>query len=122
VETIEPGRIASNGKEEYGKGNYKAAASLFAQAARAYTSRQDELNAAEMKNNESVAWLQAGKAKEALQATDGTEEVFQKEGDLKRQGLAVGRRPSPNWKSKARCRAMPRSPPGCWRGRCPRRV
>jgi tetratricopeptide (TPR) repeat protein len=92
VETIEPGRIASNGKEEYGKGNYKAAASLFAQAARAYTSRQDELNAAEMKNNESVAWLQAGKAKEALQATDGTEEVFQKEGDLKRQGLAVGNR------------------------------
>jgi tetratricopeptide (TPR) repeat protein len=90
VETIEPGRIASNGKEEYGKGNYKAAAGLFAQAARAYTSRQDELNAAEMKNNESVAWLQAGKAKEALQATDGTEEVFQKEGDLKRQGLAVG--------------------------------
>jgi hypothetical protein len=60
VETIEPGRIASNGKEEYGKGNYKAAAGLFAQAARTYTSRQDELYAAEMKTNESVAWLQAG--------------------------------------------------------------
>jgi tetratricopeptide (TPR) repeat protein len=53
---------------------------------------KDELNAAEMKNNESVALLQAGKAKEALQATDGTEEVFQKAGDIKRQGIAVSNR------------------------------
>jgi tetratricopeptide (TPR) repeat protein len=45
-----------------------------------------------MKNNQSVALLQAGKAREALQATDGTEEVFQKAGDLKRQGMAVGNR------------------------------
>lgn len=73
-------------------GNFKAAALLFSQAARAYASIQDELNAAEMKNNESVALLQAGKAKEALQATDGTEEVFRKAGDLKRQGMAAGNR------------------------------
>jgi tetratricopeptide (TPR) repeat protein len=45
-----------------------------------------------MKNNESVALLQAGKAKEALQATDGTEAVFQKAGDIKRQGIAVSNR------------------------------
>jgi tetratricopeptide (TPR) repeat protein len=92
VENIHPITLAENGKKEYGKGNYQAAAGLFAQAAQAYASMQDELNAAEMKNNESVALLQAGKVKEALQATDGTEEVFQKAGDVKRQGVAVSNR------------------------------
>jgi len=36
--------------------------------------------------------LQAGKAKDALQATEGTEEIFQKAGDTKRQGIAVSNR------------------------------
>ena len=84
--------LADEGKKEYQKGNYLAAADLFLQAAQAYTFANDELNAAEMKNNQSVALLQAGKAKEALQATDGTEEVFEKAGDIKRQGIAVSNR------------------------------
>ena len=92
MENTDPLALANNGKKEYGKGNYKIAASLFSQAAQAYASVQDELNAAEMKNNESVALLQAGKAKEALQATDGTEAVFQRAGDLNRQGIAVSNR------------------------------
>ena len=92
METIDPITLAENGKSEYGKGNFKAAAGLFSQAAQTYIALHDELNAAEMKNNESVAWLQAGKAKEALQATDGTEAIFEKAGDLKRQGIAVSNR------------------------------
>lgn len=92
METIDPTMLAENGKSEYGKGNFRAAAGLFSQAAQAYVSLHDKLNAAEMKNNESVAWLQAGKAKEALQATDGTEAIFEKAGDLKRQGVAVSNR------------------------------
>jgi tetratricopeptide (TPR) repeat protein len=84
--------LADEGKREYQKGNYLAAADLFLQAAQAYTFASDELNAAEMKNNQSVALLQAGKAQEALQATDGTEEVFEKAGDIKRQGIAVSNR------------------------------
>jgi len=84
--------FADRGKQEYEKGNYLAAADLFAQAVQTFTSAQDELNAAEMKNNQSVALLQAGKAKEALQATDGTEAVFQQAGDIKRQGIAVSNR------------------------------
>ncbi len=87
-----PIQLAEQGKEEYAKGNHAAAADLFAQAAQAYTNEQDELNAAEMKNNQSVALLQAGNAKDALQATDGTEAIFQKAGDVKRQGFAVGNR------------------------------
>ena len=92
MEIVNPLTLAGNGKEEYGKGNYTAAAGWFSQAAQAYASMQDGLNAAEMKNNESVAWLQAGNAREALQATDGTEEVFQKAGDIRRQGIAVSNR------------------------------
>ena len=92
MENNDPIQLAEKGKEEYAQGNYEAAAGLFLQAAQAYENVQDGLNAAEMKNNQSVALLQAGRAKEALQATDGTEEIFQKAGDIKRQGIAVGNR------------------------------
>ena len=89
---MEAKTLAEQAKQEYDKGELVTAASLFAQAAQAYSAAHDELNAAEMKNNQSVALLKAGKAKEALQATDGTELVFQKAGDLKRQGIAVANR------------------------------
>lgn len=92
MENNDPIQLVEQGKQEYEKGNHAAAADLFAQAAQAYADARDELNAAEMKNNQSVALLQAGKAKDALDAASGTEEVFQKAGDLKRQGIAVGNR------------------------------
>jgi tetratricopeptide (TPR) repeat protein len=84
--------LAEQGKQEYAKGAFGTAADLFLQAAQAYGYVQDELNAAEMKNNQSVALLKAGKAEDALRATDGTEDVFQKAGDLKRQGIAIANR------------------------------
>ena len=92
MDTVNPITLAEQGKREYEQENYLAAADRFAQAAQAYALRKDELNAAEMKNNQSVALLQAGKAKEALHATEGTEEIFQKAGDIKRQGIAVSNR------------------------------
>jgi len=92
VDYLNPITFAENGKIEYEKGNYSAAADLFSQAAQAYAALQDKLNAAEMKNNQSVALLQAGKAKDALRATEGTEEIFENVGDLRRQGVAVGNR------------------------------
>ncbi|HUE97675.1 MAG TPA: hypothetical protein VMN99_00395 [Anaerolineales bacterium] len=92
MDQLDPIILAEEGKQEYEKENYLAAADLFLQAAQTYTSAKDELNAAEMKNNQSVALLQAGRAKEALQATDGTEEIFQKAGDVKRQGISVSNR------------------------------
>jgi len=88
----DPVALVEQGNQEYGSGNYVVAAGLFLQAAQAYADKQDELNAAKQKNNQSVALYKAGKAKEALQATDGTEEVFKKAGDLKGQGFAVGNR------------------------------
>lgn len=87
-----PTALADQGKQEYQKGKFLAAADLFLQAARVYAAAQDELNAAEMKNNQSVALLQAGKAREAFQAADGTEAIFVQAGDLKRQGIAISNR------------------------------
>jgi tetratricopeptide (TPR) repeat protein len=92
VAVLNPITLAEDGKQKYEKGQFLAAADLFLQAAQAYKSAQDALNAAEMMNNQSVALLQAGKAREALQATQGTEEIFQKAGDVKRQGIAVSNR------------------------------
>lgn len=89
---MKPISLADQAKQEYEKGNFAEAAKMFDQAARAFASSNDALNAAEMKNNQSVALLQAGRAKDALDATEGTEQVFQQAGDLKRQGLAVGNR------------------------------
>ena len=92
MDSLNPLTLAEEGKKEYAQENYLGAADLFSLAARTYASAKDELNAAEMKNNQSVALLQAGKAKEALQATEGTEEIFQRAGDIKRQGIAVSNR------------------------------
>lgn len=89
---MDPKSLAEQAQKEYQKGAYTAAADLFLQAAQAYESAQAVLDAAEMKNNQSVALLQSGQAAEALQATDGTEEIFLKAGDLKRQGIAVANR------------------------------
>jgi tetratricopeptide (TPR) repeat protein len=92
VNTVNPITLADQGKKDYEQENYLAAADQFSQAAQAYALLKDQLSSAEMKNNQSVALLQAGKAKEALQATDGTEEVFKQAGDIKRQGVAVSNR------------------------------
>lgn len=84
--------LGEQGRKEYEKANYSAAADLFSQAAQAYESARDSLSAAEMRNNQSVALLQAGNAEGALRATEGTEEIFRKADDLKRQGIAVSNR------------------------------
>jgi len=89
---MEAKTLAEQGKQEYANGAFGVAANLFSQAAQAYGNVQDELNAAEMKNNQSVALLKAGRAEDALRATDGTEEIFQKAGDQKRQGIAIANR------------------------------
>ena len=92
MDTNDPVQLAEQGKQEYAKGGYLAAAELFAKSAQAYESMQDALNAAEMKNNQSVALLQGGKAKDALQVLDGIEAIFENVGDIKRQGFTVGNR------------------------------
>jgi tetratricopeptide (TPR) repeat protein len=92
VSEATPSALTEQGKKEYEKGNFRAAAKFFQQSAQAYGSANDPVNAAELKNNQSVALLQAGRAKEALEATEGTEAIFEQARDLKRQGIAVSNR------------------------------
>ena len=88
--TIEPQQLAEQGKQAFAAKKYDQAASAFIEAASAYEALEDALNAAEMKNNLSVALLQAGKAEKAYEAAAGTEEIFAQTGDVKRQAMAFG--------------------------------
>ena len=60
--TLEPDQIAAQGKLAFANKNFIEAAKLFSQAADGYNAGRAGLMAAEMKNNMSVALLQAGKA------------------------------------------------------------
>jgi tetratricopeptide (TPR) repeat protein len=77
-------------KKAYNNGNYLQAADLFAQAGKNYAEIGDEVNLAEMKNNQSVALLMTGHAKAALEAASGTEVIFQGIQDRQREALAIG--------------------------------
>ncbi len=88
--TEELQQLAESGKQAFASKSYDAAARTFEQAARGYAERGEDLNAAEMKNNQSVALLKAGRFQQALTVVMGTESIFEKAGDKKRQGMALG--------------------------------
>src|SRR5258707_14028655 len=85
-----PQSLGEQGRQAFESNHWDQAADLFRAAAQGYAEARDVINSAEMRNNLSVTLLQAGKAKESLDATLGTQEVFAKAGDLKRQGMALG--------------------------------
>ncbi len=68
------------------------AAEQFARIAEQYQAQGDLLQAAEMRNNQSVALLQGSDAKGALQAVEGTISLFAEAGDRRRQAMALGNR------------------------------
>jgi tetratricopeptide (TPR) repeat protein len=88
--TLKPDQLAEQGKQAFRKKNFEAAADLFKQAAEAYALDRAGLMVAEMRNNLSVALLQAGKPQESLDAALDTDQVFAEIKDVKRQGMALG--------------------------------
>jgi tetratricopeptide (TPR) repeat protein len=88
--TSDPDQLAEQGKQAFKNKNFDEAAELFSQAAEKYTLSQDSLMSAEMRNNMSVALLQAGKPQESLTAALGTDQVFADAKDIKSQGMALG--------------------------------
>jgi len=90
METLFPQQLASEAQAEYQQGKYLSAAMLFKAAADGYSAEKDELQAAEMANNCSVAYLKAGEAKSALEAVAGTDLIFATKADIKRQAMAIG--------------------------------
>lgn len=85
-----PNELAESGKKAYGVGNYPEAAELFGAAADGFAAQENKLEAAEMRNNQSVASLQAGDAQAAYDAAEGTDATFEDAGDVKRQAMALG--------------------------------
>jgi tetratricopeptide (TPR) repeat protein len=77
-------------KNAYAKKEYRQAALHFAALADEYAAKGDILAAAEMKNNCSVAWLQAGEAQKSLACASETDQVFAEAGDSKREAMALG--------------------------------
>jgi tetratricopeptide (TPR) repeat protein len=85
--------IQAKGKQAqlfYQQKKYKKAAHLFMEIAQAYLTTNQELKAAEMKNNASVSWLLAGEAQKALQASLATHTLFENNQDYKQAGIAYG--------------------------------
>jgi len=88
--TSTPEQLTDQGKRAFEDKSFLEAAALFLQASEGYLASQNELMAAEMKNNMSVALLQAGKPHESLEAALGTDLIFENAKDIKRQGMALG--------------------------------
>ena len=88
--TLEPAQLSEQGKKAFENKKFDEAAELFRQAGEGYTLGRAGLMAAEMKNNMSVALLQAGRPQEALDAALGTDQIFESAKDIKRQGMAMG--------------------------------
>ena len=90
METLTPQQLVYEGQADYNKGEYLSAARLYKAAADGFSLNGDEVAAAEMANNSSVAYLKGGDAHSALDAVNGTEQVFALMGDIKRQAMAIG--------------------------------
>jgi len=86
--STDPQLQEQEGKQLYTAGKYKGAASAFSQAGILYQEQGQDLQAAEMRNNQSVALLKAKLPQEALAAVQGTAAVFEKEGDQLKQAMA----------------------------------
>jgi tetratricopeptide (TPR) repeat protein len=86
----DPQKLSETGKLAFEGKSYLSAAESFGAAALTYAARGEHLLAAEMKNNQSVALLEAGKAQEALTAAKSCEAVFAAANDKKRQAMAIG--------------------------------
>jgi tetratricopeptide (TPR) repeat protein len=89
-EVTSPQALEKEGKKAYQRGDYLAAAKAFEAAAQGFEAASDVLNTAEMTNNASVAYLQAGEPETALKIVENTPAVFGLAGDLRREGMAYG--------------------------------
>ena len=91
-DTKTPQQLEAEGGSAYHVGNHAEAAGFFSAAEEGYRALGDELKAAEMANNCSVAWLQANQVQEAYQAVQDTVDVFRTAQDKKRLAMALGNR------------------------------
>ena len=85
-----PKNLVNQAKDAYENGEFDSAAHLFAEAADAFQQAGNALDAAEMKNNQSVCLLQNGDSQASFECLAGTADLFAQAGDKRRQGMALG--------------------------------
>ncbi len=84
-----PALVEGEAKELYRAGKFQKAADGFSQAADLFLAGGDDILAAEMKNNQSVALLKAKKPRLALDAVRGTAGVFHQAGEVLKEAMAL---------------------------------
>jgi tetratricopeptide (TPR) repeat protein len=82
-------QLIEQAKTAYSDEDFTQAAELFKAAEREFKGVGDDLSAAEMANNRSVALLKANDANEALKSVEGTDTTFEQAGDVRRQAMAL---------------------------------
>ena len=82
--------IVASAKSSFQAKDYQNAIEGFLVAHAHYKDIEDEINAAEMANNLSVAYLQLGKKDQALAYVEGTDSVFETHNDISKQAIALG--------------------------------
>jgi tetratricopeptide (TPR) repeat protein len=83
-------QMIEKAKSAYEMEDFEEAARWYDRAGSQYSLQADHLNAAEMSNNRSVCLLRSGNYQAALSSSKGTEKVFAKVGDFRRQAMALG--------------------------------
>ncbi|TFH34293.1 MAG: tetratricopeptide repeat protein [Anaerolineales bacterium] len=86
----DPAALAQQALGVYQKGQYDQAIELFKAAQEAYTVVGNPSKAAEMANNLSVALVQSGRHMAALEALEGSFNVFIEQGDMTSAAQALG--------------------------------
>ena len=82
--------LSEKGKKAFEEGDFASAIHFFSETVKHYSSAENFLDAAEAKNNLSVALLQENKAKEALEAVEGTDIIFAEAKDRTKEAMAYG--------------------------------
>lgn len=90
METHDIENIVASAKSSFQAKDYQSAIEGFLVAHQHYKDIEDEINAAEIANNLSVAYLQAGKKDQALAYVEGTDLVFEAHNDISKQAMALG--------------------------------
>jgi len=93
--TSAPKSLGDEAERVYQEGDFESAARLYGEAASTFQAQGNALDGAEMRNNQSVAFLQGGNAQAALDAVTGTADIFADANDLRRQGIALANEATP---------------------------
>lgn len=88
-EIVDPKALSENADGAYNEGDFENAARLYGEAASVFQAQGNVVIAAEMRNNQSVAYLQDKKTQLAYDVVAGTSEAFAVAGDTRRQGIAL---------------------------------